>query len=118
MYGLKKDVDLTFLYDREVIQVAIGMHQVIFQFDESVSISVESEFEHTSREGSSLWRPGSPLTVGTAVNLLTAKVEAVHGQEDGTLKLTFSNGDTLLIRDTSAKYESYQISRRGGMIIV
>ena len=44
MYGLKKDIDLSFLNGREVIQVAIGIHQVQFGFDEDVRISVEGGF--------------------------------------------------------------------------
>jgi uncharacterized protein DUF6188 len=118
MYGLKREVDLTFLQGRELIQIAIGMYHVSFNFDEKVSISVEGKFEYTSMANSSEWRPGAPLVAATTVNLLTARVEAVQGQEDGTLELTFSNGDRLVIRDTSTKYESYQISRRGETIIV
>jgi hypothetical protein len=118
MYGLKREIDLTFLQGRELIQVAIGMYQVIFNFDGDVSISIEGQFEHTSKVNSSEWRPGNPAMAVTTVNLLSAKVEAVHGQEDGTLKLTFSNGDRLVIRDASTEYESYQISRRGETIIV
>jgi hypothetical protein len=44
MYGLKKTIDLGFLMDREVGQVAIGMYQVVFSFDEDVTIAVEGEF--------------------------------------------------------------------------
>ena len=34
MYGLKRDVNLSFLNCHEVIQVAIGVHQVVFHFEE------------------------------------------------------------------------------------
>jgi len=36
MYGLKKDIDLSFLTGRELIQLAIGVYQVQFGFDEDV----------------------------------------------------------------------------------
>jgi hypothetical protein len=39
MYGLSKDLDLNFLNGREVVQVAIGIYQIIFGFDEDVRIS-------------------------------------------------------------------------------
>jgi hypothetical protein len=40
MYGLKKEIDLSFLTGRELIQVAIGSFQVEFHFDEDVTVSV------------------------------------------------------------------------------
>lgn len=44
MYGLSKDLDLNFLSGREIEQIAIGSHEIIFAFDEDVSITVYSEF--------------------------------------------------------------------------
>jgi hypothetical protein len=44
MYGLSEDIDLTFLNGREVIQVAIGVYQNQFDFDEDVMIFVHRQF--------------------------------------------------------------------------
>lgn len=44
MYGLKKEIDLSFLTGRELEQVAIGLYHFRFGFDEDVAISVEAEF--------------------------------------------------------------------------
>jgi hypothetical protein len=118
MYGLNKELDLTFLQDRELIQVAIGVYQVVFKFDEQVSISVEGQFDYISKVGSSEWQPGAARVAADTVSLLGTKVTGVLGQEDGTLQLTFSTGDRLVIRDVSTKYESYEISRGGETIIV
>lgn len=46
MYGLKSDIDLSFLNGRELIQVAIGLYQIQFGFDGDVRISVEGEFSY------------------------------------------------------------------------
>jgi hypothetical protein len=46
MFGLKKDIDLSFLNGREVEQVSVGLYQVQFGFDEDVRISVEGEFRY------------------------------------------------------------------------
>lgn len=118
MYGLKKDIDLTFLIRREIIQVAIGMYQVLFNFDEDTSIAVEGRFEYTTNASTVEWRPGNPLAACSAVKLLSARIEAVEPLQNGTLRLTFSNGDCLAIYDVSAEYESYQISRMGETIVV
>jgi hypothetical protein len=44
MYGLKKEIDLSFLTGRELTQIAIGRFQVQFHFDENVAVSVEQNF--------------------------------------------------------------------------
>jgi hypothetical protein len=36
MYGLKTEIDLSFLTGRELIQLAIGVYQVQFGFDQEV----------------------------------------------------------------------------------
>jgi Family of unknown function (DUF6188) len=118
MHGLKKQLDLRFLIGRELIQVAIGTYQVIFNFDEDTSIAVEGLFEYTSKANSIQWQPGAVIVAASTVSLLAARVETVDAQPDGTLKLAFSNGDCLIIRDASTEYESYQISRRGETIVV
>jgi hypothetical protein len=118
MYGLNRSIDLSFLRNRELIQVAIGLHQVIFAFDDDVTISVEGQFEHVSPMGSTEWRPGASELAANAVKLLGATVKSVVGQENGTLELAFSNGNCLIVRDVSSDYESYQITRRGQTIIV
>ena len=41
MYGLKKEIDLRFLNDHELIQVAVGLYHISFRFDEDVAISAE-----------------------------------------------------------------------------
>lgn len=117
MHGLNKSIDLQFLKSREVIQVAIGIYQVIFAFDDDVTISVEGRFEYISSSGACEWRPGASHVAATTVNLLGKTVKAVQGQEDGTLELVFSNGDRLVIRDANKEYESYQITRRGETIV-
>jgi len=118
MYGLKKELDLKFLLGRELIQIAIGVYQVTFNFDEDTSIAVEGYFEYTSQSKSIEWRPGGALVAASTVGLLAARVQTVDAQEDGTLKLAFSNGDRLTMLDVSSEYESYQVSRRGETIVV
>jgi hypothetical protein len=119
MYGLDMTIDLSFLIGREAVQIAIGQFQVIFAFDENVSISVESEFRLMSPAGDvSTWQPRATQTAAAALRLVGSKVEKVSGQKDGTLTLTFSGGDVLTILDSSKEYESYDISCPGRTIVV
>jgi hypothetical protein len=118
MHGLDKNVDLTFLIGREVIQICIGMYQVIFVFDEDVTVSVEQGFEVVTAQTSAKWVPGEPTLASSTVALLGAGVKSVHAQENGTLELAFSNGANLVLRDENSKFESYQITRPGQTIVV
>ena len=120
MYGLKRDIDLSFLNGREVVQVAIGIHQIQFGFDEDVMIYVESQFTYFAGEEECIWKPepGAAQIASRTVSLLGAKIQSFEGQENGTLTLVFSNGHRLTIPDSSKEYESYQITRPGVTIVV
>lgn len=118
MYGLEKDIDLSFLNGREVIQIAIGIYQVIFAFDKDVSISVEGEFSYMRGQSEKVWKAGAPDDATSTVALLGLKVKSIEGHENGTLALTFVNGDRLTIPDSSKEYESYHITRPGETIVV
>src|SRR5438445_5936582 len=118
MYVLKRDANLSFLIGREVIQVAIGVHHVIFHFEEDISISVGGEFEYSDDQGTVVWKPGASRAAANTVVLLGAKIESLASFENGTIVIHFSNGARLVIPDPSAEYESYQITRPGETIVV
>lgn len=118
MHGLDTTIDLSFLKGREILQIAIGIHDVQFAFDKDVRISITSSFRYVSREGSFEWQPGAPEAAAPAVRLLGATVEQVFGQKDGTLELTLSTGDRLTVLDNSKEFESYTITRPGETIVV
>lgn len=64
LYELAKDADLTFLRGRELIQVAIGIYQVVFRFDQNVTISVEDSFEFTAEAKTQRWVQGASHVAG------------------------------------------------------
>ena len=120
MYGLKKEIDLSFLTGRELGQLAIGVYQIQFGFDEDVRISVESEFRYFDGQAEWTWRPkpNSSSIAARAVALLGATIESFESNVDGTLILAFSNHHRLTILDSFKDYESYDITRPGQTIIV
>ncbi len=120
MYGLKKNIDLSFLSGREVTQVAIGVYQIQFHFDEDVAIYVEGEFSYFDGKDELHWKPepGTSNTAGRTAALLATTIDRFEAHEDGTLRLFFSNGHQLTIADSSNEYESYQITCPGRYIVV
>jgi hypothetical protein len=84
VYGLKKGIDLSFLTDREVIQVCVGSFDIIFNFDDNVSISIVGQFNYFDRNNEFQWTPTPEglNAAGHAIHLLGATVErfeAVRG---------------------------------------
>ena len=120
MYGLKKEIDLSFLKGRELIQVAIGSFQVQFHFDEDVAVYVEAEFRYFDGQQEWTWKqePNSAHVAAQTVAMLGASITSFESSENGTLALTFSNGHRLTIVDSFKEYESYDITRPGQTIIV
>jgi hypothetical protein len=120
MYGLRKDIDLNFLNGRQVEQVAIGVYQIQFGFDEDVRISTYMQFNYFDGREEWIWKPesGAAQIAARTVALLGATIESFQRHEDGTLKLIFSNGQRLTILDSSKEYESYDITRPGSTIVV
>ena len=120
MYGLKKEIDLSFLNDRELMQVGVGLNQVSFRFDENVAISSKSVFRYFDGQDEWIWRPepGSSEVAARTLALLGATITGFESNENGTLAINFSNGQRLTMVDSSNEYESYNIIRPGQTIIV
>jgi hypothetical protein len=120
VYGLSKDIDLSFLIGRELRQVAIGLYQIIFGFDEEVRISVESEFKFFDGQRESIWKPrvGAPQIAAQTLCLLGDRVDRYEARADGTLSLAFTNGCRLTVLDSSKEFQSYDITRPGQTIVV
>ena len=119
MYGLKKEIDLSFLVGRELEQVAVGLYQVQFHFDKSVSIGVSSRFTvWDSADRVTEWSPQNPRLAAPTFDCLHHSINSVITEENGTLTLGFSNGAHIVIFDNDPAYESYTITAPGLTIVV
>lgn len=119
MYGLPLDTDLRFLEERALQQVCIGANEAILNFDDGVSLTIQTDVAHMSPEGNliALYRSILP-SVPTLVGLINATVKNARAMSPGTLVLRFSTGDVLEIYDSSTEYESYQVWHGSDVIIV
>jgi hypothetical protein len=75
--------------------------------DEEVSISLLSSFVHKTKDVE--LRDVVPVAGSRLMRLIGARVQAAKGDVDGTLTLTFDDGQILECLDDSDQYESYQI---------
>ena len=118
MHGLQKETDLAFFIEKELLQVCVGLYQVILNFSDEVDIKIESLFNHKNSNESLTKEnilPGSAISL---LRLLGCTVSESSNIGNGTLELKFSNGDLLHIFDSDTGYESYQINSPDSKIIV
>ena len=118
MPELNHNMDVQFLRGRELIQIAIGLYQVIFVFDDEITISVENHFRYIAFENSVEWLPGAKHIAGKTIELLGGLIEEICSLENGTLEIKFGNGHHLVFNAESTGFESYQITKRGEIIVI
>jgi len=117
MYGLEKGVNLDFLLGRELSQICVGAYVVNLNFDENTCISLGCECQvippHADRV------PAASLpAVTNFLSLIGAKITSASSIGNGDLAIGFSGGVTLMIYDSEAHYESYNITDAIHHIIV
>ena len=122
MYKILQSTDWSFLVGSEVIQVAIGLHDVqvaLFKDkgDEPL-ISIWCDFEH-DRAGRELSdSKEGHVKAATLVSLLGKKLESVAAEGEDALKLRFDNDETLTILVNDQPYECFAVNGAAGLIVV
>jgi hypothetical protein len=118
MFGLPADTDLTFLLERVLVQICFGENDVFLNFDNPISIRIESSITLVEASGESRFFDNLLEVVPHLRSLLGEQVRAAHVVASGTLVLEFSSGTQVKIHDDSQQFESYSVHHPGGVIIV
>lgn len=106
------------LQNKEIVQLAIGVYQVVFGFVEDIALSVESCFRYVSDSETVEWRPREIQAAAKAAKLIGHTVVTAKENDDGSLQLSFSNGDLLTVVRTGDGFESYQVTGHGVTLVV
>lgn len=118
MYGLPKDLDLSFLRGVELLQVCIGAYQIILNFNNDVSIAIEGDYRVSVIDGDDRLFEDTRDSAGALVKFISDSISEVHGLPDGTLRLVFAANGEIELYDSSEHYESYQITHGDAIHIV
>jgi hypothetical protein len=115
MNGLPKDIDLTFFVGKTLNSVRFAVNVIDFSFDEKISITLESSYQHQQSFEAEHDLVGTIQSVyliptSSLMQLAGHTVISATGTEDGTLTLTFDHGQVLHLLDSSKAYESYQFT--------
>ncbi|WP_449421749.1 DUF6188 family protein [Rhodanobacter lindaniclasticus] len=118
MYGLKKNVDLSFLLDSVVEQICVSNSGLIINFDKPIRITILSTFTLSSSKEtpSSLTSYAQDSVV--LFPLIGEKIHSASATNDGNLEVIFYSGETLEIIDDSSQFESFLIDNDGQITIV
>ncbi len=93
-------------------QVCFTENQVSLNFDGEVNITIESSYSYHRGASESGDRViVIPTSESDLMKLLGYSISKVEASKDGTLSLTFTNGDLFKCFDTSPNFESYHIRR-------
>jgi len=118
MYGIPQDMDWSFMFDKELIQVCYGKHQTQLRFYGDLCISIEAGVAH-SRAGQILGKSnGREQGTASLIGLIGATIEQVHVEGQDALVLRFSNTHVLRVLEDEAPYESFSISAPGEQTII
>ncbi len=113
MYGLSADVNLDFLANRQLIQVRVGEYQIQLCFDDDVIISVEGKVTVNGNAYDDSRSMSAPLVATLGANILKTTSPG-----NGDLVINMSNGDAIVIHDSSQQSESYSVTWKDGTIVV
>lgn len=118
MYGLSTDVDLSFFINKLLLQVCIGNNEAILHFDNDVSITIHTDISHRHGTVETALYKSIPSSAAMLVAFIHESVQATAVEPPGTLVLTFSNQESIVLYDISDQYESYEIYSGTTSIIV
>ena len=119
MYKINKNISFDFLKGKMLQQICIGKYQMIFNFEDSVSVSIESKFTlKLSHDYYEQWESSSKNIPIRIFGLLDQKIVDVFVPNEMTLQLLFENGDEMMIYDSNNNYESFQVTHKTDTIIV
>jgi len=118
VYGLPEGIDLTFFAHKMLIQVCIGAHDLILNFEGGINISIASCIEMASPTVPSRRYEDFRQASSALVALITRSVASAAREDAGTLTLLFEGGERVSVFDDSTQYESYTIRHGEELIVV
>lgn len=118
MYGLPRDLDLSFWSGTTLDQVCVGEHDVQLNFSlPAVRLSAQTSYRVTTSTGSSIYE--SPRTgASRLVELLGMTVTRAFDGGKGTFRIEFGESISVEFFDDDPDHECYQVRYDGRVIVV
>ena len=118
MYGLPRDFDSQVFVGRELQWVGVWSNQLMFNFDGECWIRLMSSYSLAERsERSGVRHYTVPHFEPRLMRIIDQRVRVATVEAFGTLRLSFENGDSLMLYD-DPRYEAYALGWDGGDLMV
>ena len=119
MYGLPDGFDGSFFLDRVLEFVSFSANTLNLDFDNSVSLTIESSYEYKwADDVGAIESQQVPVSSSRLMGLIGGKVLSVGVEDGGTLVLNFDSGTVFRCFDDQSHYESYRIAHGGEEIYI
>ncbi|KRB75116.1 hypothetical protein ASE01_17305 [Nocardioides sp. Root190] len=120
MYGLSPETDLSPLNGCKLTFLGFGRHQVQLAFsgDTPCSVSIEGDYIVTPSGRDATTFNEAVDGAAALLPLLGHAVVFASVPTDGTIRLEFDDGSVIEVLDSSARYESYQVSIGDRLLVV
>jgi hypothetical protein len=115
MYGLPSDFNGQVFVGRMLQSIVVRSNQLVFEFDSDCWIQLESSYSHSERnERSGARIRNVPHFDPKLMRVVDQCVSLALAEANGTFRLTFENGDSLVVYDPDPRYEAYAIGWGSG----
>jgi hypothetical protein len=118
MYRLRKDVDLSFLFGAQLLQVCVGKNELMLNFDRDVRVTILSDIVVTPPRGAPVTYRDTAGGATALLPLLHDSITGATATDAGGLQLSFQTGATVELLDTSSQFESFWLSDGDHKIVV
>src|SRR5690348_6545282 len=110
MYEVPKDVDWSFMFGKELVQVCYGQYETQLRFYGDLCISIEAGVIHSHADRILGESNGREQGIVSLIGLLGASIEQVEVEGEYALVLHFSNAHVLHVLKHEDPYEYFSIS--------
>jgi hypothetical protein len=112
MYGLPNELDLSFFVGKRLNSICFCEFVINFHFENNVHVMLESSYQHQRREDVENSRFGVqqslPVSHSALMQLVGRTVASAEGDDEGTLSLSFDDGQVVRFFEHRSPYESYE----------
>lgn len=117
MYGIPVGETFAFIEGRVLEQLCFGRHELILNFDDGLSITVEGALGITLA-GAGEFVVDDALDIASVLaGLISDTVTAIEVNDPRSFSMRFAQGHIVRLIDSSRRYESFQV-RHGDYLIV
>lgn len=109
MYDLDKNTDTTPLIGKVLIQICVGLYQLIMNFDNDLTISVESQLIYRY-DGNEVIIDSYPEKCHCLMTLIGKKIQNAAIRDKQSLVLVFNGKEELEVIDSNEEFESFQVT--------